>query len=107
MAIAASVAQGGVNAGSEATSSTCRPAMCGTVGAGDQNVPMAKRNASLLSELEAGLRDDRSSTTALLQKCILLGGQVGSERLRDWARQELRGYDQRDRVPEYRRFTAP
>jgi hypothetical protein len=61
----------------------------------------------LLAELQAGLRDDNSSTTSLLQKCILLGGQVGSERLRDWARQELKGYDRVDQVPEYRRVSAP
>jgi hypothetical protein len=47
-----------------------------------------------------------SSTASLLQKCILLGGQVGSERLRDWARQELKGYDRVDQVPEYRRVSA-
>jgi hypothetical protein len=41
-----------------------------------------------------------------LQKCILLGGQVGSERLRDWARRELKGYDREDEIPEYRRFRA-
>ena len=73
--------------------------------AGD-NMPMVSNNASLLAELQAGLRDENSSTTSLLQKCILLGGQVGSERLRDWARQELRGYDRFDQVPEYRRFSA-
>jgi hypothetical protein len=64
-------------------------------------------SADLLAELQAGLRDDSSSTTSLLQKCILLGGQVGSERLRDWARQELKGYDRVDQVPEYRRVSAP
>lgn len=41
------------------------------------------RKRSLLAELEVGLHDDNSRTTSLLQKCILLGGQVGSERLRD------------------------
>jgi len=64
-------------------------------------------SSALVAELEVGLRDDNSSTTSLLQKCILLGGQVGSARLRDWARQELRGYDRVDQVPEYRRISAP
>lgn len=63
--------------------------------------------SGLLAELQAGLRDNNSSTTSLLQKCILLGGKVGSERLRDWARQELKGYDRVDQVPEYRRVSAP
>lgn len=67
---------------------------------------MVRNNASLLVELQAGLRDENSSTTGLLQKCILLGGQVDSEQLRDWARQELKGYDLVDQVPEYRRFRA-
>jgi hypothetical protein len=68
---------------------------------------MAKSGMSLLAELEAGLRDDKTTTTSLLQKCILLGGKAGSERLRDWARQELKGYHEVDLVPEYRRVVAP
>ena len=68
---------------------------------------MSKTDVSLLAELETGLRDEKTSTTLLLQRCILLGGKVGSERLRDWARQELRGYDSADAVPEYRRVVAP
>ena len=74
---------------------------------GDGNSQMSKTNVSLLAELEAGLRDEKTSTTSLLQKCILLGGKVGSERLRDWARQELKGYASADAVPEYRRVVAP
>jgi AbiTii len=73
----------------------------------DDNPRMSKTNVSLLTELEAGLRDEKTSTTLLLQRCILLGGKVGSERLRDWARQELRGYANADAVPEYRRIVAP
>jgi AbiTii-like protein len=76
-------------------------------GNGEDDSQMGKTEVSLLAELEAGLCDDRTSTTSLLQKCILLGGKVGSERLRDWARQELRGYPDRDAVPEYRRVAAP
>lgn len=77
-----------------------------TVDQAGDNVLMARNNTSLLAELQAGLRDENSSTTALLQKCILLGGEVGSEQLRDWARQELRGYDRLDDIPQYRRFHA-
>jgi hypothetical protein len=60
----------------------------------------------LLAELEAGLRDDKSSTTSLLQKCNLLGGRVGSARLRDWARLELKGYGNAETVPDYRTVGA-
>ncbi|WP_410663456.1 hypothetical protein [Amycolatopsis sp. lyj-84] len=67
---------------------------------------MAK-NKGLLAELRAGLGDDRTSITSLLQKCILLGGEVGSAQLRDWARQELKGYPNVDTMPDYRWVTAP
>jgi AbiTii len=33
-------------------------------------------------------------------------GQIDSERLRDWARQELKGYGTTDTVPDYRRIVA-
>ena len=67
---------------------------------------MTKSDQGLLAELKAGLRDDKTSTTLLLQRCILLGGEIGSERLRDWARQELNGYDTPDALPVYRRVAA-
>jgi AbiTii len=67
---------------------------------------MSKTDVSVLAELAAGLRNDKTSTTLLLQRCILLGGEVGSERLRDWARQELKGYADPDAVPDYRRVAA-
>jgi hypothetical protein len=67
---------------------------------------MVEKNSGLLEDLTAGLRDDGSTTSSLLQKCILLGGQVGSEGLRDWARRELRGYGQDEDVPDYRRVTG-
>jgi hypothetical protein len=70
------------------------------------NLRMAK-NRGLLAELRAGLNDDRTSITSLLQKCIVLGGEVGSEQLRDWARQELKGYINMDSMPDYRRVRAP
>lgn len=70
------------------------------------NLGMAK-NRGLLAELRTGLGDDRTSITSLLQKCIVLGGEVGSEQLRDWARQELKGYPDVDTMPDYRWVTAP
>ncbi|MGH3885832.1 MAG: hypothetical protein ACRDSZ_04550 [Pseudonocardiaceae bacterium] len=76
-----------------------------SVGATEDNLWVAK-NRSLLAELEAGLRDDKSSATSLLQKCILLGGQAGSERLRGWAHLELKGYGNAETVPDYRTVGA-
>jgi hypothetical protein len=38
---------------------------------------------------------------------IILGGQAGSEEMRDWASRELDGYADEDQLPRYRRFTAP
>ncbi|MEV5721626.1 hypothetical protein AB0L41_47910 [Amycolatopsis mediterranei] len=59
-------------------------------------------NRSALAQLEAGLRDETSSVTALLQTGILLSGQVGAEALRVWARQELKGYTTTEPIPDYR-----
>lgn len=77
------------------------------VGLRSDDSQMRKTNMSLLAELQAGLRNEKASTTVLLQKCILLGGEAGSERLRDWARRELNGYRDSDAIPEYRRVVAP
>jgi hypothetical protein len=44
--------------------------------------------------------------SSLLQSCIVLGGQAGSAKMRDWARQELNGYGGVDTVPDYRRVPA-
>lgn len=44
--------------------------------------------------------------SSLLQKCIVLGGKAGSEKMRDWARQELNGYQDFQSIPDYRRLRA-
>jgi hypothetical protein len=67
---------------------------------------MSKSDPSLLAELKAGLRNGKTSTADLLNQCILLGGEVGSERLRDWARKELKGYGNAETLPDYRRVAA-
>lgn len=63
---------------------------------------------SLLLQIEDGVSDDGVSLTSLLRKCIVLGGKEGSEKLRDWASRELRGYlgVAHDDLPEYRRVRA-
>lgn len=70
---------------------------------------MADRREGLLAEIEAGVHDDKVSLASLLQKCISLGRRSGSEELREWARQELHGYDVKnptrtgsaDRLPNF------
>ena len=43
----------------------------------------------------------------VLRKCAVLGTQLKNNDLRDWALQELKGYDNEDDVPEYRRVPTP
>jgi AbiTii-like protein len=67
---------------------------------------MAHRRDGLLAQIEADVVDDGVLLSSLLQKCIVLGGQAGSEKMRDWARQELHGYAGADTVPSYRHVPA-
>ncbi|GHF10424.1 hypothetical protein GCM10017786_50120 [Amycolatopsis deserti] len=66
---------------------------------------MSGRRDGLLADIEAGIIDGTSLTT-LLQKCIILGGRSGSEKLREWARRELNGYAGQE-PPNYRKVAAP
>jgi hypothetical protein len=66
---------------------------------------MARRDETLLSEIERDLLDGKPLAD-LLRKCIMLGGRSGSVELRDWASHELRGYDPRDELPNYRTVGA-
>jgi hypothetical protein len=43
----------------------------------------------------------------LLRKCLVLGAVTGSEELRAWATNELKGYDDAAPLPPYRSITAP
>jgi hypothetical protein len=67
---------------------------------------MAHKRGGLLAQIEADVTDDRVPLSSLLQKCIVLGGQAGSEKMRDWARRELNGYAGVDTVPDYRHVPA-
>ena len=67
---------------------------------------MAHKRGGLLAQIEADVVDDRVRLSSLLQKCIVLGGQAGSEKMRDWARRELNGYADADTVPDYRHVHA-
>lgn len=63
---------------------------------------MAHKRGGLLAQIEADVVDDTVPLSSLLQKCIVLGGQAGSEKMREWARQELNGYAEADTTPDYR-----
>jgi hypothetical protein len=67
---------------------------------------MAHKRGGLLAQIQADVVDDTVPLSSLLQKCIVLGGQAGSQKLRDWARWELNGYAGADTVPDYRHFHA-
>jgi AbiTii len=70
-------------------------------------MPFARRSGDLLGEIEAAAHDPDSDLATVLRKCITLGGVTGSERLREWAARELKGYKGDDTLPDYRQVVAP
>jgi hypothetical protein len=62
---------------------------------------------TLLQSLRDQVLDEYLPLAGLLRKCLLLGAETGSESLRQWARFELRGYDDAVEVPHYRSFPTP
>jgi hypothetical protein len=64
------------------------------------------RRSTLLEAIESEALDPTSDLPCLLRKCIALGGRTGSERIRDWASRELKGYGN-DEIPSYRSISAP
>lgn len=62
--------------------------------------------SSLLEQIEHGALDSKVPLADVLRKCLALGGQAGSSELRDWARQELEGYQQQESLPDYRLVPA-
>jgi hypothetical protein len=63
-------------------------------------------SAQLLDDIHNGALDSRTNLPDLLRKCIALGGETGSERLRDWVQQELMGYGPGTEVPSYRKTAS-
>jgi hypothetical protein len=63
------------------------------------------RSSSLLMSVERDLERD-APVAKVLRNVLLLGGKSGSSVLRDWAAQELRGYESDDALPDYRRLDA-
>ena len=68
---------------------------------------MARREETLLAQIESGALDEGVPVAAALRKCVVLGGKSGSERLRDWATRELQGYYGEEELPDYRIVAAP
>lgn len=62
------------------------------------------RTESLLDQIERDVLDEAASLAGALRKCLALGGQSGSEELRDWATVELQGYKDLEvtPLPDYR-----
>jgi AbiTii len=67
---------------------------------------MARNRGGLLAQIAGDVADRSVPLSSLLQNCILLGGQAGSERMRTWASQEMHGYAGVETVPEYRHVTV-
>ena len=60
---------------------------------------MGSTGNGLFAQIEAGVINGEP-LSSLLQKCIVLGGQAGSENMRAWARQELNGYKEFRSLPD-------
>ena len=63
---------------------------------------LRRKDISLLDEIEAAALSESQSLATALRKCIALAGRAESGALREWATQELRGYEPDDDVPAYR-----
>jgi AbiTii-like protein len=68
---------------------------------------MARREETLVAQIEKDALDDSVPVATALRKCVVLGGKSGSEELRDWATRELQGYHGQDTLPDYRIIAAP
>lgn len=72
-----------------------------------QNCWVARREDTLIAQIERDALDDGVPVATALRKCIVLGGKSDSEQLRDWATRELQGYHGQDDLPDYRVIAAP
>ncbi|MFK0250321.1 hypothetical protein ACIQUM_36935 [Amycolatopsis azurea] len=68
-------------------------------------VRWCRRRLAYSMSLRLGVLDDRVSLSSILRKCVVLGGRAGSEKVRDRASLELKGYRGRE-LPEYRQIPA-
>jgi hypothetical protein len=61
----------------------------------------------MMDQIEQDALNESVPLATALRKCVALGGQSGSEALRDWAAKELNGYHGDDEIPSYRTIGAP
>ena len=61
--------------------------------------------ASLLDKINREAMD--GDLKRALRLCMQLGGETGSEPLREWASLELLGYQGQEKLPDYRKVYAP
>jgi hypothetical protein len=60
----------------------------------------------LLDKIIELATDSDQSLSVLLRQCIVLAYELKSDSLKAWANQELKGYGDPDKVPEYRIVSA-
>lgn len=58
---------------------------------------------TLLKEIQTAAVDADAPLANVLRKCAVLGAQLKNDDLRDWALQELNGYENESDVPDYRK----
>lgn len=63
-------------------------------------------DTDILRDLRERVLDESEPLAGLLRKCLALGAVTGSDDLRTWAGNELKGYPAGVRVPEYRQLYA-
>lgn len=64
---------------------------------------MSRKNSKrLIEEIEAEAVEGGGSISAALRKCLVLGGELRSPELREWASRELNGYEDEHTLPSYR-----
>jgi len=61
-----------------------------------------RSSVDLIAEIEREAVDGGGSVAAALRKCLVLGGELRSPELREWASRELNGYESEDDLPSYR-----
>ena len=60
---------------------------------------------SLLDEIRSDLVNESASLSNTLRKAKILASAIGLPEFREWVDSELDGFNDRDKVPSYRRFT--
>jgi len=56
----------------------------------------------LLDKIIELATDSGQSLSVLLRQCVVLGHELKNDSLKAWANQELKGYAEPEKVPEYR-----